>query len=914
MAIDQRLRKEIDYLGRTFGDVVRRFEGNRAFELVESVRMLARRFTNGDLHAAEELNREFASLSTEDLRIVIRAFSTFLELANLAEDRQRVRALRDRASRLDSLDGETLRGAMQTLRERGLDAADVKSLLNRIHIELVFTAHPTEAKRKSLRSKLRQVRRFLAELDLDRLTPQEEADARLRLQAELIKLWQTDFIRPSRPTVLNEVERGLSFQPVLWSTVPQVMRELRTAISETTPQATNELPPVLSFGSWMGGDRDGHPFVTAEVTAQTCLWLRHSALASHLETRRLLADSLSISRRQSKACNELEPHIEAACVRWPAVAAELEGHGIHESYRRWLRVIRWRLERTAEVELERPAPAGAYANTAELTGDVRIIRHALTSGGDREVAELEIDRWLDQIAVFGFHTARLDVRQHSGVYRELIDAIWRQVHGRSSSAQLSDSERVQFLLDTIDASPEIDTAALDDKSAGALEVFRTLRRIARSFGVEALGTHVVSMTHHYSDLLALLWLWKWSERTDGGHSSDAGLQLPAVPLFETISDLRHAADILDAALAVPAYRSAVAAWGDRQIVMIGYSDSTKDGGYLAACWGLQRAQIELHQVAEQHGVKLTFFHGRGGSLGRGGGPAARAILSLPARAFDGTLRLTEQGEILAERYDDPEIARRHLEQVLWSVLLASTQTTARIPDEWTAMIDGLAEDSFQAYRRLVDHLSFGQVFRQATPIADIETLHIASRPSRRVASDRIEDLRAIPWVFAWTQCRCLLPAWFGMGATMAPRLTASPSDLELLRRMYRDWPFFRATIDNAVLAVAKSNLPVFREYAALAGKDAGVLEVVAMIEVEWRRTQAALLAVTDCQELLDDVPWLKQSIVVRNGYVDPLNLIQVELLRRGNATSNAGETISEDLKHVKQLAVKGIATGMRTTG
>jgi phosphoenolpyruvate carboxylase len=915
MAIDERLRKEIDQLGRTFGGVIRRFEGDEAFELVESVRKLARQFTNGDPLAANELNQVFAGLSYEDLRIVIRAFSTFLELANLAEDRQRVRALRDRAVQADLFDKESFRSALEMLRDRGLSTADVEQLLRRVRVELVFTAHPTEAKRKSLRSKLRQIRRYLAELDGERLSPSEDRDARLHLQGELVKLWQTDFIRPSRPTVLQEVERGLSFQPVLWSTAPRILRELRAAIAECYPDATFELPPVLSFGSWMGGDRDGHPFVTAEVTAQTCVWLRRAAIAAHLEIRRVLADSLSISRRQSTACDELERHIEAAIAKWPELSAELEAHGVQESFRRWLRVIRWRLERAAAIELSAPAPVGSYLSATQLADDVRKIRAALISGGNTEVAELEVDRWLDQIAVFGFHTARLDIRQHSSVYRDVIDEIWRAARSAPQPAKPTEDNRLEWLLRSMAAFPSIDPTVLSEKAAETLELFKTIRRAARNFGMEAIGGHIVSMTHSAVDLLTVLWLWKWSEQTDGGHADDGRLHLRIIPLFETIDDLSHAADILSGALQIPVYREAVCAWGDRQTVMVGYSDSTKDGGYLAASWNLQRAQLDLQEMTDRYEVKLTFFHGRGGSLGRGGGPAARAILSLPSKAFDGTLRLTEQGEILAERYDDPEIAHRHLEQVLWSVLVASTQTSAAIPDEWAAAMDRMAAESFRAYRKLVDHPAFGTVFRQATPIADIESLQIASRPSRRVASDRIEDLRAIPWVFAWTQCRCLLPAWYGLGATIEPFLATSSTAIDEFRQMYREWPFLRATIDNAVLAVAKSNLPVFRQYATLAGGDLGVAEVLAMIEEEWRRTEGVLRAVTDCQELLDDVPWLKQSIAVRNGYVDPLNLIQAELMRRGRELGDdASEAASEDLAHVKQLVVKGIATGMRTTG
>jgi phosphoenolpyruvate carboxylase len=916
MSTDEQLRREIDQLGRMFGDVIRRFAGEESFELIESVRSLARRFADGDAGVADELNQLLESLANEELRIVIRAFSTFLELANLAEDRQRVRTLREREFRSDiEPRKESLRDAVRAFREAHLSAADVKQLFDRVQIELVFTAHPTEAKRKSLRSKLRQIRGLLTELGSDQLLPAEEREARLRLQAELIKLWQTDFIRPSRPTVLQEVERGLSFQPVLWATMPQILAELRAAVAEYYPEAVFELPLVLSFGSWMGGDRDGHPFVTAEVTARTCVWLRQAALESHLESRHVLADSLSLSRRQSAACDAIEQHTQAACAIWPTLVAELEAHGIHESFRRWLRVVRWRLEKTAAVQLDQSLPEGCYRTADELADDIRKVRDALIAGGNVEIARLEVDRWLDQIMVFGFHTARLDIRQHSGVYREVIVEMWRAAKRLGDASELTEVERMRLLAETLAAAPSFQ---LDSPSASAgetLELFRTIRRIARNFGMAALGGHVVSMTRYPSDLLNVLWLWKWSEQTDGGRAVDGGLHLPIVPLFETISDLQGAAATLSTAFESPAYRDAVRSWGDRQIVMIGYSDSTKDGGYLAACWALQRGQIDLQEVADRYGVKLTFFHGRGGSLGRGGGPAARAILSLPRRAFDGSLRLTEQGEILAERYDDPQIAYRHLEQVLWSVLAATAKNSTAIPEGWQAIMDRLAESSYRAYRQLVDHAGFGRFFRTATPIADIESLQIASRPSRRVASDRIEDLRAIPWVFAWTQCRCLLPAWYGLGTAFGEYLQSHPGASEDFRRMYREWPFMRATIDNAVLAVAKSNIAVFRKYVALSAEEPGTAEVFSLIETEWQRTEEALEIITDCRELLDDVPWLKASIAVRNGYVDPLNLIQAELMRRAQDGQNAdAAATAEEFVHIKQLVVKGIATGMRTTG
>jgi phosphoenolpyruvate carboxylase len=918
MTSDDQLRREIDFLGRTFGDVIRRFEGEDAFNLIEEVRRLARHFTSGEAAAGEELHQLLEKLPLEELRIVVRGFSTFLELANLAEDRQRLRTLRRREAEAHPQPyRESIQEAIASLRHSGRSDAEVQSLLDRIYVELVFTAHPTEAKRRSLRSKLRSIRGIMSELDSNQLLPNETAQLHARLRGELIKLWQTDFIRPTRPTVTLEVHRGLSFQPVLWNTMPRVIGELREAVAANYPDAGISIPPVLRFGSWMGGDRDGHPFVTPDITAKTCQWLRRAALESHLETRRQLADSLSISRRQSPACERLEDRIDAYSREWPVLVEQLEGHGKFESHRRFLRMVRWRLEQTAAVELTGPPPRGYYASPDELASDVELIRQVLVEDGNNEVATTEVQSWLDQIAAFGFYTARLDVRQHSAVHRTVMEEIWRATGAISPADSPDEAERQRLLAAALDPRSTPPPPNPSEKTAETLLLFQTLRRITRCYGIEALGGHIISMTRVPSDLLTVLWLWKWSEQTDGGHPRDAELRLPVVPLFETITDLEHASDILATLLDNSAYRDWLRGLDDRQIVMIGYSDSTKDGGYLAACWNLQRVQTELHGVAAARGVKLTFFHGRGGSLGRGGGPASRAILSLPTPAFDGTLRLTEQGEILAERYDDPAVAFRHLEQVLWSVIVASTPNAtmhhaAEVPEIWRERMDSFADRSFTAYRQLVDHPSFGQFFRAVTPIGDIESMDIGSRPSRRVQSDRIEDLRAIPWVFAWTQCRCLIPAWYGLGAALGESLASSPETLAEVRRMYREWPFFRATIDNAVLAVAKSNLPVFHRYCDLAGDDPGCHEIAAMIEDEWRRTADVFRAVTDCSELLDDVPWLKRSISARNGYVDPLNLIQVELQLRGRAVGDAEQFA--DLAHLRQLTVKGVAAGMRTTG
>lgn len=912
MSADEQLRREIDLLGRLFGDVVRRFEGDAAFQLIEEIRQEARVSADGEPAATERLAARMKTLSHEQLRIVVRAFSTFLELANLAEDRQRIRTLRERERRVyPEPHKESIGDAIRSLHLSGMTSEEVEALLGRIHVELVFTAHPTEAKRRSLRSKLRTIRGILAALDSSQLLLSEEELLRAHLRGELIKLWQTDFLQPTRTTVELEIQRGLSFQSTLWVTVPKIYGSLRGALAREYPHSQVTVPKVLNFGTWIGGDRDGHPFVTTAVTAQSCQWLRNAALEAHATTCYLLIDSLSVSRQQSRRSNLLEERIHSACNRWPELMPKMALEGLDETYRRWLHIIRWRLQRTAALQLQGAMPAGSYSSPDELLADVSEVHRALLAEGNAEVAEQEVQCWMDQIEVFGFQTAELDIRQHAAVYREVLAELWQSADLVTYGASLAEEDRLRLLESAPDIAATIDPTKLSSAATETLELYRTIRRIGRRFGMRALGGSIVSMTEQPSDLLNVLRLWKWSEQTDGGYPGDPELYLPIIPLFETIDDLVRAPQILAAALDHPGYREYLHQGGDRQIVMIGYSDSTKDGGYLAACWHLQRAQKELHDVAAQRGVNLTFFHGRGGSLGRGGGPTARAILSLPFGTFDGSLRLTEQGEILAERYDDPLIAYRHLEQVLWSVTKGLTQQAATTPDAWPALMERLADTSLGSYRHLIEHPAFPQFFRAATPVSDIESLKIGSRPARRTSSDRLEDLRAIPWVFAWTQCRCLIPAWYGVGAALEPILS-SPEAAAEVDNMYRNWPFFRATIDNAVLAVAKSNRTVFNRYVDVAGNEPGFAEIRELIDAEWLRTERTLQTVTGCAELLDDVPWLKRSIAVRNGYVDPLNLIQAEVRRRAREAPHS--TSPEDMSQMSKLVLKGVAAGMRTTG
>ncbi|MFO0792061.1 MAG: phosphoenolpyruvate carboxylase [Pirellulales bacterium] len=909
------LRQEIGDLGRMFGAVVEQFTGRENFELVERVRNLAAEVRDGRASSDRELHDLLTTLDERQLKVVIRSFTLFLELANLAEDRHRIRVLKQRNTLARPRD-ESVRAAIATLHERGLSPEEVQTLVDRLAIELVLTAHPTEAKRRSVRRILRNLQKTLADEDIAGGDIELRTQLRQQLACWLEILWHTDLIRPWRPTVIQEVERGLALLPVLWQVAPKIAQDLRNALGEYYPDTREPATPPIRFGSWIGGDRDGNPFVTPQVTEETLNLLRRAAIDAHREVCQRLSGILSHSERQGAPYPQLTAAIDEAAQVYPQIAERIETKPPLESYRRWLVVIAWRLERTAAVDISEFAsnspPDGAYISADELLSDVQLIGDSLLANNCRQTLEGELAPWIDQIRTFGFHTSRLDVRQHSSVYREVLNEIWRQLGASAEPEKLGEDERVQLLIQSMGAALPTDVE-WSPAATETFQLFALIRRVARRFGMAALGKHVLSMTAHASDVLTILWLWKWSESAGEPHVDDAHLILPIVPLFETINDLDNAADTLEHMFAVPEYREHLRALHDRQTVMIGYSDSTKDGGYVAAQWALYRSQIEQHEVAERCGVTLTFFHGRGGSLGRGGGPAARSILSLPPETFSGRLRLTEQGEVLAERYDNPHIAHRHLEQVTWSSLIASAQHRTDKP-HWSAIMDRLAREAYEAYRKLVDTPSFADYYRAITPLNFIERLPIGSRPAKRKASNRIEDLRAIPWVFSWTQNRCLLPAWFGLGIAYQNVTTADMSAKLAIAAAYQEWAFFTSAIDNAALALAKANMDVFLHYCELGNnvENAGSLSRTIIGEFALART--AVLEITRSRELLDSVPWLQQSIQVRNGYVDPLNLVQVELINRcRRAVTEHGEP-STELAHLTSLTVKGIATGMRTTG
>ena len=907
--ISESLRRDVHTLGEKLGEAIAALAGAPALTLVEDIRKLARRRRSNDPLTEQTLSDTVTSLDLQQIETVVRAFTVYFDLANLAEDRQRVRILR-RREKEQEVASESIAAAIAELKRSGFHADQVQEALDHLSIELVFTAHPSEAKRRAIRAKLRRMREYIRELDREDLIPRERGDLEDRLRTELTILWQTEFLRPSRPTVLEEVDRCLSLAPRIWSVVPWIYESLRRALDVNYPKQTFQLPVFLKFGSWVGGDRDGHPDVTVEVTRTTLLRLRQKALSLHLAECRRMYDFLSLSTRGTQFPRALEARLAETLDKFPALAERLVSTSSIEFYRRFLAMVEWRLEASLEPG------AGGYRDGGELTADLDLILRSLRETPAQQRIAGEFERWADCARVFGLHLASLDIRQDSRRHAEVLTEIFAIQGLAEDYDALPEEAKLKLLSASMPSGSAISDSPIPQQQLSSnaretLALFRLLQQTIATHGPATIGAHVISLTQSASDVMAVLWLWQWARAKAGDFESTLRIS----PLFEKIGDLQNAPDTLRALLSQPKYVEQLARQGNRQMVTVGYSDSTKDGGYLSACWGLYRAQIDLHAAAEERGCQITFFHGRGGSLGRGGGPAARAICSLPPNTMDGSLRLTEQGEVLAERYDDVQIAYRHLEQVTWASLLTSATPSPEPRHVWVRILDDLSKRSYEFYRQLVEQPGFLEFFWSATPIDEIEGLPIGSRPARRRGRQSLNDLRAIPWVFSWTQNRCMIPAWYGLGWAVSALKQDQPEVSPVLGEMYRHWPFFEATIENAALALAKTDMFVARRYAGL-HPDESVRECIwTLIASERNRSRQAILDITGEDELLARTPWFQDSIDARNPYIDLLNLIQIELMRRRRAQAmDAPETERDQVGHLLRLTLQGVAAGIRTTG
>jgi phosphoenolpyruvate carboxylase len=916
MAPDRdRLSEQVHLLGDLLGETIVDQEGRGLFDLVEDVRGLAKAHRAGDGAAGERLLRRVEALPLAESRGVVKAFATYFKLVNLAEEEERVRVLRRRERDAHTRGGsatETIAAAVGELHASGASAEEVQALLDRLLVMPVFTAHPTEAKRRTVLTKLARMADLLHALDSDSPTPEEVRTAHEALREELVSLWQTEETRAYKPDVMDEVRNGLYyFETTLHDLAPEVAASLDRAVAAHFPGA--RVPPAfLRFGSWIGGDRDGNPFVTVAATEEA---LRaHHDLALRLLRRGIerLHGHLSTTERLGVAPALLES-LKADAEAFPDEAKGAEERYRRQPYRQKLRYVYRKLGVTLDASTrpwrsDHVTHPGPYRDASALVADLRLLQESLRAHGAARLADGRLATLVRQAEMFGFHLASLDLRQDSSRHGGAVAEVFGRYAVSAGYPKLAEPERAALLTREILGGRPFAPHRLDFSEATneTLDLFRLVRRAHERVGPASVESYVVSMTRGPSDLLAVLLM-----------ARDAGVsdRLDVVPLFETVADLHAAPSTLERLFENPAYARHLAARGGAQTVMVGYSDSNKDGGYLTANWELHRAQRALAAACRKRGVTLTLFHGRGGTVGRGGGPTNRAILAQPPESVGGRLRLTEQGESVTNRYSNRALARRHLEQLVHAVLVAGGRRPAGTPSRggaWEEAMNGLSPLAEGAYRKLVHETEgLSRYLHAATPLDEIGRLNIGSRPARRGAAAGVADLRAIPWVFAWTQSRVTLPGWYGLGSAFAGWAGEDPARWALLGTMYREWAFFKTLVDNAQLALRAADMLIAAVYASLADP-ADREAVFPRIDEEYRKTEAALCRLTGQRDLLDEAPWLQRSIRVRNPYIDPMNYVQVALLRR--LRGRPGEAEAEEMRDAVRLSVNGIAAGLQNTG
>jgi phosphoenolpyruvate carboxylase len=934
------LRRDVRSLGTLLGEVLREQAGIELFEQVEALRQGTIRRRDADLRGREEEAARHAgaamqlvhSLPVDRAILLTRAFGFYFELINLAETNHRKR--RRVALRLSGQAGRqrgSLEGTLSEMRRVGIDAREALDWLRRVLIIPVFTAHPTEAARRTVMFKRRRIGEFLEALDRIPVPAQDMARLEELVLAEITALWQTDEVRSRRPTVFDEVKMGLDYYDVsIFETLPELYREIASAFRTAYDLEIDplDLPVVLRFGSWIGGDRDGNPFVTPEVTRGALQLARAHLLVYYLRRLDEIIDLLTSSAQQRPVSAALTEKLRAYIAQVHTPEAQVFGAQYEfEYYRRFVICLKARIQQALERTSEMLTSSGAalpvapytlgrgqdqlkqvltaYSSAREFLDDLETLRASLSENNGIRIARTLIDPLILQVRTFGLHLHTLDIRQHARVHAAVLQ---------------------EAISDTM--APSL-ASGLSAQTASALETFRVVAESKSGGSPEAICQYVISGAASVDDVLAVVRLARLGGVTVEGcnddqrqdHGRDPGVM--PVPLFESIEDLRNAPAICRELWNRADYRRLLSSWGNWQEVMLGYSDSNKDGGMLTSTWEIFRAHRDLHVVAHEAGIRLRMFHGRGGTVGRGGGPTHRAIFAQPIDAFDGQLRITEQGEVLNFKYADEVLAERNLELMIAASLDALARPNARDPEghftgvlkpEWEAALDTLSDLSFGFYREhILNDPGVITYFEQSTPVGELENAKIGSRPARRSSSPSLADLRAIPWVFGWTQSRLLVPAWFGVGYAIDRYLgeAGAPegSNLELLQTMAKEFPLFIDLLRNVEMALGKADLGTARLYSTLVA-DAKLRErIYDMFEAEFHRTVRAVLAVTRQTELLQTNQVLAHSIKLRNPYVDPMHLIQVDMLRR----KRAGEDTPE-VNRALAATINGISAGLRNTG
>jgi phosphoenolpyruvate carboxylase len=880
------LRQDVRDLGAMLGRVIRRRAGDEVYETVERVRGLTIAARKEDATALDELRALFERLPLDHAVAVSRAFAHFLALANIAEQHHRTRRRRAYQEATAAPQSDSLEATLAKLRSEGISGEELRRAVLDGQLEFVLTAHPTEINRRTVLQRHRRIAELLAARDRYDLTPREERKLSDDLEREIAITWDTDEILRRRPSPLEEANAGLLvFEQTLWEALPRYARLLDELLQQHAGEGLPLDVAPIRFGTWMGGDRDGNPNVTADTTRRVVALGRW--LASQLYWKEI--DALRAELALESAGRELRARVGPE----------------PEPYRRWLGQIRERIESTrafahARIHGDALPPEGdeetrAYVRAGELQEDLMVLRRSLVETGQELVAEGRLDDLLRRLACFGLDLARLDIRQESTRHTEVLDAVTRAL-GLDLYSSLDEEGRLSFLEAELGNRRPFLPFGLECE-ADARECLDTFEALAE-IESESLGAYVISMARSASDVLAVELLQRAS-----------GIRQPlrVVPLFETLDDLKNAPEIVARLLQSSFIQSRIAERGGRLEVMIGYSDSAKDAGLLAAAWELQRAQAAMSAVARAAGVELVFFHGRGGTIGRGGGPAHEAVRALPPGSVGRGLRVTVQGEVVQEQFGLVEVALRHCEQMTSALLRARLKPAAEVPAAWANRLDDLAAQSCRAYRGVVrDHPDFVAYFRGVTPEPELGELNVGSRPARRRASGGVESLRAIPWNFAWMQTRLLLPSWLGSGAALSAAL-ADEQSREELRAMARDWPFFRGFVQLLDLVVAKVEPEVHGLYERVLHPPAAE-SLGRHLREAFAETRASLLLLREQERPLEDQAVIRRSIELRNPYVDPLNVVQALVLDRLRRDP------SPEYRDALHLAVNGIAAGMRNTG
>jgi len=899
------LSAAIHLLGDILGEVISELESPELFAIEERIRTAAKERRGGNMESGKQLEAEVKALDVNAGRAVSAAFTTYFDLVNLAEEYQRVQQLRERERMLypESLK-ESVGDAIASLKKAGVTSEQLKDLLEHSSIELVLTAHPTEARRRTAISKIQRVARLLDQISSDRSTLREREKTRFAIYAEISSLWLTDRDRTVQPAVTDEVRTGLYFvDNVFWDALPAIYEDLEQALAAHYPGVP--MPSNwLRLASWMGGDRDGNPNVTHVVTAETLRLHRGLAVEKHRRALQELARRLSVSAERLPPPPQLSAWIDARRPL-PQHVAFIEERYPTEPYRLVLSLLANDLAEASRDDmaarlLER-TPHRALINLQEVIEPVNMI----ASGLPPALAQDEIQNLQRQLNIFGLHSMRLDLREDSSRLNATLDETLRALGIASSFAEMPDTERLSLLtrllaseLPALSAEPGITPA-----TAETWALFQMIKRVREVYGPELLGPFVISMCRSAADVLSVLILARWMD-------CDEGLQI--VPLFETVEDLHAAPSIFETLITLPIYREHLATCKDSQMIMIGYSDSNKDGGYVMSNWSLYQGQENISKVAQKHHIALTIFHGRGGTIARGGGPANRAIRAQPPGSINGRFRLTEQGETIAARYSNPELAHRHLEQIVHAVLVASSpvKLNAEVPSSWRAAMDQMATVAHKMYRGLVyENPRFIEFWQTATPLDEIKRMHIGSRPAARGKSSEISKIRAIPWVFSWMQSRFNLPGWFGLGSALV-----CIKDDSLLHDMYRGWPLFKTLLDNAEMSLIKADMGIASLYVDLVPDHRLAEEMFTSIRAEYDQTRDVVLAVSGHTNLLSEELITQNAVQLRNPYVDPLNYIQVEMLRRIRALPDPEGQEAEAIREVIAITINGIAAGLRNTG